>query len=132
MGYRSVMPAPLQNGPDEGTTASTSQVLWHACRRDSPAVTAMLTSTATGAYEVQVAFGTVAVRRVMFSSAAAAVEAVERLLTQLEARGYQRQRRDKRTTVQPNRSHACAPRPGRLWGVLLRPWDRPGRRAGCL
>ena len=89
----------------------------------------MLTSTPTGAYEVQVAFGTVAERRVMFSSAAAAVEAVERLLTQLEARGYQRQRPDKRTTVQP--TDRIAPRLGR-WGVLLRPWNRSGRRAGRL
>src|SRR5687767_14917553 len=81
----------------EATTASTSQVLWHAYRRDSPAVTAKVTSTPAGAYEVQIAFGTVAVQCLPFSSAAAAVEAVERILTQLEARGYQRRRRDKRT-----------------------------------
>ncbi len=79
-------------------TNSTSHVLWHACRRDSPPVTAMLASTPTGTYEVQIAFGTVALQRIPFSSAAAAVERAERLLTELEARGYQRQRRDKRMT----------------------------------
>jgi hypothetical protein len=78
--------------------ASASHVLWHACRRNSPAVTAKLAFTKTGVYEVQVAFGTVAVQRTSFSGVAAAVEAVERLLTQLEARGYHRQRPDKRTT----------------------------------
>jgi hypothetical protein len=97
MDHRSVMPAPLQIPRVGATTASTSQVLWHACRRDSPAVTAILTSTPPGEYEVQVGFGTVAVQRVPYSSAVAAVEFAERLLTQLEARGYQRQRRDKRT-----------------------------------
>ena len=92
------MPAPLEIPRVGATTASTSQVLWHACRRDSPRLTAILTSTPPGAYEVQIAFGTVAAQRVPYSSAATAVEFAERLLTQLEARGYQRQRRDKRIT----------------------------------
>jgi hypothetical protein len=91
------MAAPAWIAQGEARTRSSSQVLWHACRPDSPAVTAILTSTPTGECEVQVAFGTVAMQRVPFSSAAAAVEAAERLLTHLEARGYQRQRRDKRT-----------------------------------
>jgi hypothetical protein len=82
--------------PSPHATDSTSQVLWNACRRDSPPVTAMLASTPTGTYEVQIAFGTVALQRVPFSSAAAAVERADRLLTELEARGYQRQRRDTR------------------------------------
>jgi len=90
---RSVMAAPLQNPQVGATTATMSQVLWHARRRDSLTVTAKLTFTPAGAYEVHVAFGTVAVRRVPFSSAAAAVEHAEHLLTELEARGYQRQRR---------------------------------------
>lgn len=93
-----MIPEPLQSPRVGAATASKSQVLWHAWRWDSPTVTAMLTSTPTGTYEVQVAFGTVAVQRVPFSSAADAVERAERLLTELEARGYQRQRRDKRTT----------------------------------
>jgi hypothetical protein len=79
---------------------STSQVLWYAWRRDSPPVTAILTFTPRGRYEVQVAFGTVALQRVQFRSAAAAVERAERLLTELETRGYRRQRRDKRATRQ--------------------------------
>jgi hypothetical protein len=87
------MTAPLQIARVNATTASTSHVLWHARRRDFLTVTAKLTSTPTGAYEVHVAFGTVAVQRVPFSSAAAAVEHAEHLLTELEARGYQRQRR---------------------------------------
>jgi hypothetical protein len=58
----------------------------------------MLAFTPTGTYEVQVAFGTVALQRVPFSRAAAAVERAERLLAELEARGYQRLRRDKRAT----------------------------------
>ncbi len=82
----------------KAANVSTCQVLWHACRPDSLAVTAMLTSTPTGQYEVLVTFGTVAQQRVSFSTPVAAVERAERLLTQLEMRGYQRQRRDKRTT----------------------------------
>ena len=78
--------------------ASTSQILWHACRRDSPPVTTVLTSTPPGKYELHVAFGTVALQRVPFSSAKAAVDRAERLLAELEARGYQRQRPDKRST----------------------------------
>ena len=92
------MPASAHVPQVEPRTASTSDVLWHAGRRDSPTVTAILTSTPTGAYEVHVAFGTVAVQRVPYSSDVAAVEFAERLLTQLEVRGYRRQRRDKRTT----------------------------------
>lgn len=81
------MPASVQT-PGVRATASMSQVLWHACRQDSPTLTVMLTSTPTGTYEVQVTFGTVAVQRVPFSTAADAVERAERLLTELEARGY--------------------------------------------
>jgi hypothetical protein len=91
------MPAPRQIPQAGATTGSTSQILWHACRLDSPAVTATLTSTPTSQYELEVAFGTVAVQRVPFSSAAAAVERAEHLLMQLETLGYQRERRDKRT-----------------------------------
>jgi hypothetical protein len=58
----------------------------------------MLTFRPSSKYEVLVAFGTVALQRVPFSSAAAAVGRAERLLTELEARGYRRQRRDNRTT----------------------------------
>jgi hypothetical protein len=101
MDYRSVMVEHLELPRVEAMTDRTEQVLWHACRPDSPAITAQLVSTPTGGYEVQVAFGTVAVQRVRCSSAKAAVDVVEHLLTQLEARGYQRQRLDKRT---PGRS----------------------------
>ncbi len=90
-------PVPPQTSHVTALTAQTSQVLWHACRQGSPAVTLMLTLTQTGEYEVHVSFGTVARQRVPFSSAAAAVERAERLLTELEARGYRRQRPDKRT-----------------------------------
>ena len=77
-------------------TVSMSQVLWHVCRGDSLAVTAMLTCEPTGHCEVQVAFGTVALQCVRFSSAEAAVEGAAGLLAELEMRGYQRRRRDKR------------------------------------
>jgi hypothetical protein len=98
MDHRSVMPARQQIPHVKARTTSTCQVLWHVCRRDSPAITAMLAFTPTGTYEVQVAFGMVALQRVPFSRAAAAVERAERLLAELEARGYQRLRRDKRAT----------------------------------
>ena len=91
------MRVPTQTPPVKALTAPTSQVLWHACRQGSPTVTLRLTSTRTGQYEVLVAFGTAARQRVPFSSAAAAVERAERLLTELEVRGYRRQRPDKRT-----------------------------------
>jgi hypothetical protein len=74
---------------------STSRVLWHAYRPHSPAVTARLTSTPTGQYELQVTLGTAALRRVPFCSDVAAIERAERLLAQLETRGYQRTRWDK-------------------------------------
>jgi hypothetical protein len=90
MDHRGVMRAPRRIPQGEATTLSSSRVLWHASRLDLPAVTATLTSTPTGECEVQVAFGTVALQRVPFSSAAAAVEAAERFLTRLEAHGYQR------------------------------------------
>jgi len=92
------MPAPPQIPQAKTITASTSQVLWHACRPDSPAVTVILTSTPKGDYGIQIAFDTVALPPVPFSSAGAAVDHAERLLEELEARGYRRQRRDKRTT----------------------------------
>ena len=88
--------APSQVPPVKATTASASQVLWHACRLDSPAVTVMLTSAPSGQYALEVAFGAVALQRVPFPTDLAAVERAERLLTELEARGYQRQRRDRR------------------------------------
>jgi hypothetical protein len=93
-----MMRAPAQIPPVKTMTGAMCQILWHACRRESPAVTAMLMYTPTGNYEVQVAFGTVALQRVSFFSAVVAVERAEHLLTELEARGYQRQRRDKRPT----------------------------------
>jgi hypothetical protein len=60
----------------------------------------MLTSTPTSRYGLQITFGTVAVQRLSFSSAGAVVERAERLLTQLEALGYQRHRPDRRTAAQ--------------------------------
>jgi hypothetical protein len=92
------MPTRHHKTHDEVSTASMSQVLWHVRRRNSPAVTAILTSTPGGRYEVAVAFGTVALQRVPFSNALTAVERIELLLTELEARGYQRRRPDNRTT----------------------------------
>ena len=79
MDHRSVMPTPEPIPQGTVTKGSTAQVLWHVSRRDSPAVTAMLTARPSGTYEVLVAFGTVALQRVPFSSAGAAVERAERL-----------------------------------------------------
>ncbi len=92
-----MMPACPRMPQVKAATASASQVLWHMCRPHSPPVTALLTITPTGQYELQVEFGTVALRRVSFLTDVAAVERAERLLAQLEAIGFQRQRRDKRT-----------------------------------
>src|SRR5688572_27991481 len=98
MDHRSVMStrSPIPQG--KITTDSTSHILWHVCRRNSPAVTAILASTPSGQYEIEFAFGTVARQRVRFSSALAAIERAEDLLTELEARGYRRRRPGNRTT----------------------------------
>jgi hypothetical protein len=107
MDHRSVTPAPPQVPPVKARTAWASQVLWHACRTDSPAVTVILASAPSGQYALEVAFGAVALQRIPFSTDLAAVERAERLLTELEARGYQRQRQDRR--LRPRLLNAAPP-----------------------